>query len=63
MPVMGWLAPINGYGGKSCVLVGLALAVTAGGCASGADHERKTRGVKTVTVHIDGFKKSESGAT
>jgi hypothetical protein len=60
MPVMGWVGPIDSYGCKLCVLVGLAVVLVSGGCA---DHERKTRDLKKVTVHIEGFKKSESGAT
>jgi hypothetical protein len=60
MRVMGRVGPIGGYDYKISVLVGLFVIAVSGGCA---DHERKTRDLKTVTVHIAGFKKSESGAT
>jgi hypothetical protein len=60
MPVLGWVRPIGGHDCKISVLISLAVIVVSGGCA---DHERKTRDLKMVTVHIEGFKKSESGAT
>ena len=60
MPVMGRVGPTGGYTRKISVLAALAAIVVSGGCS---DHERKTRDLRTVTVHIEGFKKSESGAT
>jgi hypothetical protein len=51
------------YGGKLYVLVGLTLVFAGTSCGGGAD--RKAIGCErmTITVHIEGFKKSESGAT
>jgi hypothetical protein len=50
--------------GKLAIVVGLGALLIAMGSSGSAQGEQKTSGSrKAVTVHIDGFKKSESGAT
>jgi hypothetical protein len=56
--VGGWLL------GTAQALVGLALITSALGCGEPAQESTKMGGnFTTATVHIDGFKKSASGAT
>ena len=49
---------------KLAIVVGLgALLVGTGSTGSARGEQQTGASRKTVTVHIDGFKKSESGAT
>jgi hypothetical protein len=50
--------------GRLAIVVGLGVLWVGAGSMCSAQGEQKTGGSrKAVTVHIDGFKKSESGAT
>jgi hypothetical protein len=63
MSTAGGVAATAENSGKLSVLICLGLVVGGAGCGSGADHARKAAALKVITVHVQGFKKSESGAT